>query len=207
MRARGRLEGAEYKVIVLGAAGVGKTSLLVRAIDNTFAEQPSTIGVDYVAVDVALTSALPPVRLALWDTAGQERYAALVRTYARHVDGVLFVYALDDESSRAAVDKQLSGADWLVVDDTREVIAFLVGTKADVPHAAELVERAHAYAAAHPKLARAFECSAKDGRNVERVFVELARALTGVPRALRRHSLTALGALPRERVRLHGQCC
>ena len=61
------------KVIVIGNSGVGKSSLVVRLIDDFFDEnQSSTIGVEFGSKLLRVGEV--PVKLQLWDTAGQETF-------------------------------------------------------------------------------------------------------------------------------------
>ncbi len=61
-----------YKIIMLGRASSGKTSLLVRFVDDYFATegQMSTIGVDLKSLTLQVEDHM--VRLQIWDTQGQE---------------------------------------------------------------------------------------------------------------------------------------
>jgi GTPase SAR1 family protein len=63
---------------MLGKASCGKTSLLVRFVDNDFSCQMPSIGVDMksVAVSVNQNEAL---RLQIWDTSGQETFFSLIQ--------------------------------------------------------------------------------------------------------------------------------
>lgn len=66
----------QFKVIIIGDSGIGKTSLLLRYVDDTFSPSfsMSTIGVDFrfkTIMNEKLT-ANKLVKLQLWDTSGQE---------------------------------------------------------------------------------------------------------------------------------------
>jgi len=62
------------KVCVLGAAGVGKTCIAVRFVENVFhADTCHTIGASYLEKRIR-TDKGTQFRLLIWDTAGQERY-------------------------------------------------------------------------------------------------------------------------------------
>lgn len=78
----------EAKIVVLGAQGVGKTSLLLRYIKNQFspASTTSTVGASFLTKRVVDDESDTVVRLQIWDTAGQERF--------RYVLSCLFCFAL-----------------------------------------------------------------------------------------------------------------
>ena len=63
----------------VGDAGVGKTCLITRFVDDTFSStNKSTIGVDFKATQVEMDG--KAVQLQVWDTAGQERSRPLILT-------------------------------------------------------------------------------------------------------------------------------
>jgi Ras-related protein Rab-18 len=76
------------KLLLIGDSGVGKSSLLLRFIDDAFEEVSPTIGVDYKQRIV--TSDGKRLRLTLWDTAGQERFRTLTSSYYRGAHGIVF---------------------------------------------------------------------------------------------------------------------
>lgn len=79
-----------YKVILIGDASVGKTSILHRFIHNKFKiEYNCTIGVDYWVKSLSLDSE-KIVDLQIWDTCGQERFKTITRQYYRDTHGKIF---------------------------------------------------------------------------------------------------------------------
>src|SRR3990167_8943734 len=85
-----------FKILIIGASGVGKTCLLNRYVDNEFTESfISTIGVDFKIHRVYLDDQV--IQLQIWDTAGQDRFRTITRAYYRGAHGVIFVY---DSSNR-----------------------------------------------------------------------------------------------------------
>jgi GTPase SAR1 family protein len=69
-------------------AGVGKSCLLLRFIDDAFEEVAPTIGVDFKLKHVVLNK--KRLRLTVWDTAGQERFRTLTSSYYRGAQGIVF---------------------------------------------------------------------------------------------------------------------
>jgi small GTP-binding protein len=80
----------EKKICMMGAPGVGKTSLVRRFVDSVFSDKYlSTIGVkiDRKTVDVADHT----LNLMLWDLQGEERYQWVRMQYLRGAAGYILV--------------------------------------------------------------------------------------------------------------------
>lgn len=71
------------KVVLLGDAGVGKSSICQRYINNTISENYEvTIGGAYLQKEVTLSNG-KVMKLHIWDTGGEERYRAMAPLYYR----------------------------------------------------------------------------------------------------------------------------
>lgn len=80
----------EKKICMMGAPGVGKTSLVRRFVDSVFSDKYlSTIGVkiDRKSVTVEDTT----LNLMLWDLQGEERYQWVRLQYLRGASGYILV--------------------------------------------------------------------------------------------------------------------
>ena len=87
-----------YKVIIAGSSGVGKSSLLLRFVDNIFSENLlSTIGVDFKFKTFEIKG--KKIKMQIWDTAGSETFRSIVSAYYRGANAVVLVYAMDDKNS------------------------------------------------------------------------------------------------------------
>jgi small GTP-binding protein len=80
----------EYKIVMFGDSGVGKTSLVEQFSTNGISPdiQP-TVGAAYTRCPRTLP--FGTVVMSIWDTAGQERYRSLVPLYMRTADGMVLV--------------------------------------------------------------------------------------------------------------------
>lgn len=58
-----------FKTIIVGKSGVGKSSILLRFIEGAFTQQNTTLAVDYKFKKVSVDGKV--FNLELWDTAGQ----------------------------------------------------------------------------------------------------------------------------------------
>jgi len=88
----------EYKIIVLGDANVGKSSIIERYCKNEFTyNHRPTIGPEFYKKDIYKNGI--NITLNIWDTAGQERFRSLTSQYYRNADGVILVYDVNDEKT------------------------------------------------------------------------------------------------------------
>lgn len=87
-----------FKILLIGDAGVGKSSILLRFTDDAFEEHlASTIGVDFKVKTVTMRG--KTLKLTIWDTAGQERFRTLTSSYYRGCHGIILVFDVNDRSS------------------------------------------------------------------------------------------------------------
>lgn len=94
----------EAKIIIVGAAAVGKTAIVSDITNddkNKDIYQP-TVGACYTSRCISVEG--NELRLLIWDTAGQEKYHTLVPMYYRGAAVALIVYAVDDPESLREVN-------------------------------------------------------------------------------------------------------
>ena len=91
----GEEEEDEYipcKIVLLGEAGVGKTSIITRYISGSFSQVVMTsTGSSFVAKKIELDDK-KKVKLQIWDTAGQERYRSLAKIFYQSAAVAVLVY-------------------------------------------------------------------------------------------------------------------
>ncbi|KAK1140134.1 hypothetical protein N8T08_010611 [Aspergillus melleus] len=123
----------EAKIVVLGAQGVGKTSLVQRYVKNDFspAGTASTVGASFITKRVLDSASDTIVRLQIWDTAGQERFRSISRLYYRGANACLLCYDITDEQSF----QEMTG--WLLelknnLNEEDPIVIHVVGTKSDI---------------------------------------------------------------------------
>ncbi|EEP77960.1 hypothetical protein UREG_02809 [Uncinocarpus reesii 1704] len=123
----------EAKIVVLGAQGVGKTSLVQRYVRNSFnpSTTVSTVGASFVTKRVLDSTSDTIVRLQIWDTAGQERFRSISRLYYRGANAGVLCYDITDEDSF----REMTG--WLGelkenLGEENPIIIHVVGTKSDI---------------------------------------------------------------------------
>jgi small GTP-binding protein len=87
----------EYKVVMVGTIGVGKTSVASRYVKDNFREYVNaTIGASYMWRKERIMN--KEVKFSLWDTAGQEQFHSLVPMYFRDSEAVILVVDVTRET-------------------------------------------------------------------------------------------------------------
>jgi Ras-related protein Rab-18 len=160
-----------FKILLIGDAGVGKSSILLRFTDDAFEEHlASTIGVDFKVKTVTIGGST--VKLTIWDTAGQERFRTLTSSYYRGCHGVILTYDVNDRQTFTNLKQWLEEVD--MYSTSQNSAKMLVGNKIDVGAREVSVEEATEFAR---KQAMMFiETSAKSRAGIRQAFEELVRA-------------------------------
>mmetsp|Transcript_8150 Transcript_8150/g.24024 ORF Transcript_8150/g.24024 Transcript_8150/m.24024 type:complete len:213 (+) Transcript_8150:112-750(+) len=170
-------EHHQCKVVLLGEGRVGKTSLLIRFVHNTFDERTSpTVQASYF--DKRLTIGDATVKLAIWDTAGQERFHALGPIYYRDADAALLVFDLADVDSFEKVKSWVRELRRML---EKSIVLCIAGNKADIEHGRQ-VDREEARRYAQQVGAFYSETSAKHNTGIDEMFLMLAGKLVEVKR-------------------------
>jgi GTPase KRas protein len=162
----------EYKIVVVGSGGVGKSALTISFVQNHFIEEYDPTIEDSYRKQVAVDE--EPCFLNILDTAGQEEYSAMRDQYMRTGQGFLLVFALTTRSTFEEVPALRSHI--LQVKDCDQVPLVLVGNKSD------LVDLQQVSPQEASDLARSFgvpflPSSAKTRLNVDECFFDLVREI------------------------------
>uniref|UniRef100_A0A6I8MZA0 small monomeric GTPase n=3 Tax=Mammalia TaxID=40674 RepID=A0A6I8MZA0_ORNAN len=118
----------EYKLVVLGSGGVGKSALTVQFVQGIFVEKyDPTIEDSYrKQVEVDCQQCM----LEILDTAGTEQFTAMRDLYMKNGQGFALVYSITAQSTFN--DLQDLREQILRVKDTEDVPMILVGNKCDL---------------------------------------------------------------------------
>ena len=119
---------ALVKLTLVGAVGVGKTSIQMRyTLDEFDTMHRTTVGMDIQ--EKHITVAGRKARIDMWDSAGQERYESMTRQCLRGAHGVILVFDLTEWQTFTELNTR-----WLpkIEDECPEACRLLIGNKADL---------------------------------------------------------------------------
>jgi small GTP-binding protein len=164
----------EERVIVLGAASVGKTSIINSLTADSFNPMAS-MTVSANCVRHAETVGETTIIMHVWDTAGQEKYKSLSRLYYRGSSAAIIVFDLTQPATFDALDDWICGFTELVGDDAA---IFVLGNKADLTDQVKVSERMiRKWVSSQPYSVKYFRTSAADGSGIGLAFKSLAEEL------------------------------
>ena len=159
----------EYKIIMLGDFGVGKSSLIYRYLNNKFEKDiqenspKSENNIKVIQIDENLR-----IKLNIWDTAGMEKEGKIFKKYYVDSYGVLFVF---DLTNRKSFDNLKIWINDSKTNCPKDIVHCFVGNKSDLTN-----ERVITYEEIKDFLQDNlfYEVSSKNGNNVSLAFEQLA---------------------------------
>ncbi|TRY95472.1 hypothetical protein DNTS_000443, partial [Danionella cerebrum] len=162
----------EYKVVVLGSGGVGKSALTVQFVTGSFIEKYDPTIEDFYRKEIEVDSS--PSVLEILDTAGTEQFASMRDLYIKNGQGFILVYSLVNQQSFQDIRPM---RDQIVrVKRYERVPMILVGNKADLAGERE-VSAGEGKALADDWSCPFMETSAKNKGSVDELFAEIVRQM------------------------------
>ena len=144
-----------YKIIFVGDAGVGKTTIINRIHGNAFENAyDATIGVDFWPKNIKFRGS--DITLQIWDTAGQERYRGLIPSYVRNSSIVFIVF---DTTSKKSFESIPNWIDLIRSIEKNKLV--LIGNKIDLKEKREVNKKEGEDLAKKENISY-YEISAKD---------------------------------------------
>ncbi|KAG0724460.1 Ras-related protein Rap-1b [Chionoecetes opilio] len=180
----------EYKIVVLGSGGVGKSALTVQFVQGIFVEKYDPTIEDSYRKQVEVDGS--QCMLEILDTAGTEQFTAMRDLYMKNGQGFVLVYSITAQSTfndlqdlreqilRVKIATgSISSSLKPPMQDTEDVPMILVGNKCDLEDE-RVVGKDQGV-----NLAKNFNCaflesSAKAKINVNEIFYDLVRQINPV---------------------------
>ncbi|CAG9328688.1 unnamed protein product [Blepharisma stoltei] len=163
------MEKDQYKIVLLGDQGVGKSSIVLRFVKDDYnEEQNATVGASYTGKILQVNDKI--IKFNIWDTAGQERYQSLAKMYYRDANAAIMVY---DITKRSSFEGILRWYKELKEFGPKNIVICIAGNKEDLVEMedvqpSEVKELAKSIGAIYRKV------SAKTSYGVEQMFKDLS---------------------------------
>jgi small GTP-binding protein len=160
------------RVVLIGDASVGKTSILSRLVSHRFdPDQSTTVGANYQMFVTNVGASR--IEIQIWDTAGQEKFRSLGPIYYRNALAAVVVFDVTNSDSFDHLPR------WITAfreSSGPRTIIVLAANKVDLADCAKVsMDQAREFATANGS--RLYETSAFNGAGIQEVFVDLAQAL------------------------------
>lgn len=162
----------QYKLVVVGGGGVGKSALTIQFIQSHFVQDYDPTIEDSYRKQCVIDDKV--AHLDILDTAGQEEFSAMREQYMRTGEGFLLVFSVTDRASFDEISRFHTQI--LRVKDKDEFPMILVGNKSDLEDE-RLVSTAEGQEFARKLRIPYLESSAKQRINVDASFHDLVRAI------------------------------
>ena len=160
------------KVVLIGASGVGKTSIIQRYVNDEY--DPNIIfssSAQFLTKTIELNE-LQTVKFDIWDTAGQEKFRALAKIFYKDARVIILVYDITNKVSFENLQQY-----WfkeIEENSISDAIIVIVGNKSDL-YEIEQVTDEEGQKYADEKKAIFKKTSALSNRNIDSLFNDIAK--------------------------------
>ncbi|XP_047417505.1 ras-related protein Rab-19 isoform X2 [Sciurus carolinensis] len=178
-----------FKVILIGDSNVGKTCVVQHFKSGVYTEtQQNTIGVDFTVRSLEIDGK----KVKVWDTAGQERFRTITQSYYRSAHAAIIAYDLTRQSTFESVPHWIREIEKY---GAANLVVMLIGNKCDMWEKRHVLFEDACTLAEKYGLLAVLETSAKESKNIDEVFVLMAKELIA-RNSLHLYGESALHSLP-----------
>ena len=161
-------------ISIIGDSQTGKTCIVSTFNGIKFNDKNiSSIGVDFLVKDIEMNNGIK-LKLKIWDTAGQEMYHSMALNCLKNVLGIIYIFDVTSKQSLNSINKWVNDVNETI--DAEKFPSVLVGNKIDLEDEREVTTEegqnlAEQYGFKYK------ETSAKTGKNINELFIELAEQI------------------------------
>ena len=161
-----------FKVLLVGNSDVGKSSLILRYVDQIWNDVfVPTIGVDFKVKSLEIEN--KSIKLQIWDTAGQERFRNVISSYFKGEHGILLIFDITSRDSFKELENWLAEVE---KNASTQILKILIGNKCDLEEERE-ISKDEGEAFAMRNGMQYIETSAKINTNVNEAFEALSKIM------------------------------
>ena len=162
-----------FKTVIIGEPGVGKSSIISRGVNNIFTnEYKTTVCFDHSWKNYKVNDS--KIRIQLWDTCGQEMYHSIIKNFYKNALCIFIVFAINNIKSFKALSFWIKEIEDV---SSENIIIFLIGNKNDIKNDIIVPEDEINKFIKDNNIKKYFETSAANGDNINNLFEETVREL------------------------------
>jgi len=165
-----------HKICIFGGQNVGKTSLIQKFAPEAFnikRKPPSYINI--AVKDLTINST--KVTLQIWILGSAIDFKLIMPIFGKGSSGGIFMYDITKHSSLLNVKDWLNAFKQGLSNDKKKIPILMVGGKLDLQEIRIISQKKAKKIVKKFKFIKYFECSAKTGENVDKIFEFLTRAI------------------------------
>eukprot|EP01083_Nonionella_stella_P247766 858662_1 len=164
---------ASVKLVLLGNASVGKSSILQRFASDVYSEhKPPTVGAAFTTKVITVNNR--QIKFDIWDTAGQEKYRSMTPLYYRGAYAAIIVYDITDDESYIGAQSWINEIRQIEGD---KIKIALVGNKLDLQDSSRAIDTETAFNYADNNNFIFMETSAKTGIGIKELFQQIGKSI------------------------------
>ena len=161
------------KIIVVGEAGIGKTTLSNYYVNKEIKKKNEpTIGIEYYTKEIELENKI--IKLNIWDTAGQEEYGKITKLYYRGANVVLLCYSVKKRKTYERLKRHEKEIEEIC---PKKIKKILVGTCIDGGEEEREVTREEAEEYSKEIKYEYEEVSTYDEKNIKEMFEKIIKEM------------------------------
>ena len=165
------------KVVIIGEAGVGKTSLIRRLSENKFdTSYLMTIGMDPIAVKFPITKSDGTTReyeVVFWDIAGQDQFKVIRDIFYRGAEAAVAVFDLTRKDTLSRLNGWIKEFNTIV----GEKPLLILGNKEDMEDYISISKAEINGFLVQNHVKKYFSVSAKTGNKVREALVDMVTSI------------------------------
>ena len=162
-----------YKVVIMGATGVGKSAITFRYTKKKFVSDYIPTIEDEHKTRTEIDNKLREI--SILDTAGSEQFIALRSNWMTKREAFVLVFSIDSPNSFSDLGNFFDQL--VMVYPKRQHPIVLVANKTDLPSTKRKITQEEIQQKAEKWKVPYFEVSAKDDKNINEVFESIVREI------------------------------